>query len=174
MLVVFIIATANFALVHLVPGDAADVLAGESGSATPEYMQMLRQRFGLDKSLPEQYAIYIWNTARLDLGYSFRQNAPVLDVILSRLPATLLLMLVSLALALLAGVVLGALAARRPHSLFDTCISTLALLANALRRLRGNGVALLAPPASARWLRLAGGSRPRSASIRSSPCRSPP
>lgn len=132
LITVLLVAVMNFCLLNAAPGDLADVLAGESGAATPEYMASLRESYGLNQPFAEQLVRYVGHLARLDLGYSFRQNAPVLDVILSRLPATLLLMLVSLALALLAGVALGALAARRPHSLFDTCISTLALLAYAM------------------------------------------
>jgi len=132
VLVVFIIATANFALVHLVPGDAADVLAGESGSATPEYMQMLRQRFGLDKSLPEQYAIYIWNTARLDLGYSFRFSEPVSKLILGRLPATLILMVPAAILSFCIGVGMGVFASRRVGTWADSVVSVAAVLVYAM------------------------------------------
>ena len=58
---------------HLAPGNAADVLAGESGSATPEYMALLRHRFGLDQPLYVQYFDYLKNVVTLDLGYSFRE-----------------------------------------------------------------------------------------------------
>jgi len=82
------IAIVNFLLLQLAPGDAADVLAGESGSATPEYMEMLRKNFGLDKSIPEQLLIYIKNLFLFDLGFSFRHNMEVLEIILDRLGAT--------------------------------------------------------------------------------------
>ena len=49
----------NFLLLHLAPGDAADVLAGEAGSATPEYMAQLRQKFGLDQPLYVQLVVYL-------------------------------------------------------------------------------------------------------------------
>ncbi|MGD9943792.1 MAG: ABC transporter permease, partial [Burkholderiaceae bacterium] len=131
LLTILLVAVMNFCLLAAAPGDLADVLAGESGAATPEYMTQLRESYGLDRPFAEQLARYVGHLARLDLGYSFRQSAPVLDVIQQRLPATLLLMLVSLGLALLAGIALGALAARRPHTWFDNCVSTFALLAYA-------------------------------------------
>src|SRR5438128_525510 len=68
----------NFLLLRLAPGDAASVLAGEAGSATPEYMAQLRQRFGLDQPLLVQLVLYVKNMAALDLGFSFRYNMPVL------------------------------------------------------------------------------------------------
>jgi peptide/nickel transport system permease protein len=122
------IAVFNFALLHLAPGDAADVLAGEAGGATPEYVQQLRSRFGLDQPLPLQLGRYLLNVARLDLGFSFRHNMPVSELILSRLPATLLLMVSAIALAFGLGVLLGVTAARRVNRLADNLISVVALL----------------------------------------------
>ena len=82
----------NFILLKLAPGDAAEVLAGESGASTPEYLAELRARFGLDRPFHIQLGNYVWKLAQLDLGYSFRHNQSVLQLILGRLPATLLLM----------------------------------------------------------------------------------
>src|SRR6187397_1007085 len=80
-----VIVVLNFALLHLAPGDAADVLAGEAGSATPEYMAQLRQKFGLDQPLHVQLAAYLKRVLILDLGYSFRHNMTVTELIGSRL-----------------------------------------------------------------------------------------
>src|ERR1700739_1231190 len=82
----------SFLLLHLAPGDAAQVLAGEAGAATPEYMAQLRQRFGLDRSLGVQLVLYAKHVLLLDLGFSFRHNMPVIELILTRLGPTLLLM----------------------------------------------------------------------------------
>ena len=79
------IAVMNFLLLQLAPGDAATVLAGEAGSATPEYMAMLRQRFGLDQPLSLQLLYYVKQVLVLDLGFSFRHNMSVLALILERL-----------------------------------------------------------------------------------------
>src|SRR5262245_35871473 len=94
--VVFAILVLNFLLLHLAPGDVVQVLAGEAGSATAEYMAQLRQRFGLDRPLALQLLLYVKNMLMLDLGFSFRHGMPVLDVIVTRLGPTLLLMLTTL------------------------------------------------------------------------------
>ncbi|CAO3378930.1 ABC transporter permease [Azospirillum argentinense] len=122
------IALINFFLLHLAPGDAAQVLAGESGAATPEYMEALRRQFGLDQPLYVQFLRYLGNLVTFDLGYSFRQSLPVSELILQRLPATLLLMGTAIGFALVAGCSLGFLAARRAGRLTDTVISIVALL----------------------------------------------
>jgi len=125
------IAVVNFLLLKLAPGDAADVLAGEAGSATPEYMALLRKNFGLDKSLPEQLFFYIKNLLSLDLGYSFRHGMPVLELILDRLGPTLLLMLTTLVLSVGVGILLGLLAATKVNSWRDNLISILAIISYA-------------------------------------------
>ncbi len=121
----------NFALLHLAPGDAADVLAGESGSATPEFMAQLRAEFGLDRPLPVQLGFYLRQVLSLDLGFSFRHKLPVLDLILSRLPATLVLMGTAITLAVTLGILLGVLAARHVNTWVDGVVSVFALLSYA-------------------------------------------
>jgi peptide/nickel transport system permease protein len=121
----------NFLLLQLAPGDAVDVLAGEAGSATPEYMAMLRERFGLDKPVYEQLFFYIKNIVQLDLGFSFRHNMPVLDLILERLWPTLLLMGATLVLSVGVGTLLGLLAAIKVNSWRDALISILAIISYA-------------------------------------------
>ena len=106
----------NFLLLQLAPGDAADVLAGEAGSATPEYMAMLRERFGLDQPVWLQLLIYVKNILALDLGFSFRHNMPVLELIMERLWPTLLLMGTTLLLSVGVGILLGLLAAARVNT----------------------------------------------------------
>jgi peptide/nickel transport system permease protein len=129
--VVFAILMLNFLLLHLAPGDAAQVLAGEAGSATPEYMAQLRQRFGLDRPLVVQLLLYVKQMLVLDLGFSFRHGMPVLDLIAARLGPTLLLMVTTLLISVSAGVALGLLAASRAGRWQDTLISVLALVSYA-------------------------------------------
>jgi peptide/nickel transport system permease protein len=129
--VIFAILILNFLLLHLAPGDAAQVLAGEAGSATPEYMAQLRQRFGLDRPLAVQLMLYLKQMLVLDLGFSFRHSMPVLDLILARLGPTLLLMLTTFVVSVSAGIALGLLAASRAGSWRDTLISLLALVSYA-------------------------------------------
>ena len=122
----------NFLLLQLAPGDAATVLAGEAGGAPAEYVQALRQRFGLDKPVPIQLALYVKNILALDLGYSFRNQSPVLPLILARLSPTLLLMGTTLILSLGAGILLGLLAAVWVRSWKDHLISVVAIIAYAM------------------------------------------
>lgn len=121
----------NFFLLHLAPGDAADVLAGEAGSATPEFMTQLRADFGLDRPLPTQLLLYLKQGLRLDLGFSFRHKVTVRSLILSRLPATLILMGAAILVAVSAGVLLGVLAARRVNTWVDSAVTVFALLSYA-------------------------------------------
>ena len=118
----------NFFLLQLAPGDAAQVLAGEAGAATPEYMAALRAQFGLDQPLLVQFWKYLLNLAHFNLGYSFRHGMPVAQLIGERVPATLLLMGASILFAVLAGATLGAIAAYRVGRIADVVISTLALV----------------------------------------------
>ena len=126
-----VIVCLNFALLQLAPGDAADVLAGEAGSATPEYMAQLRQRFGLDEPLHLQLLAYLRQVVTFDLGYSFRHGMPVSELILSRLGPTLLLMLTVFVAAVGFGALLGSVAARNLNRWQDGMISMLAVLAYA-------------------------------------------
>ncbi|WP_431283151.1 ABC transporter permease [Humitalea sp. 24SJ18S-53] len=96
-----------FLLLQLLPGDAADVLAGQAGAATAETMASLRERFGLDQPMLTQLVNYLVNLAHLDLGFSARFGTPVAQLILDRLPVTLLLMLSALGTALVFGILAG-------------------------------------------------------------------
>ena len=126
--VVLAIAAMNFLLVKMAPGDAADILAGQMGHATLEFTQQLRREFGLDLPLIEQFLIYMGRLLTLDLGVSFLQQQPVLDLILDRLPATLVLMVTAISLAGVLGVGLGVAAARRQGSWIDNLVSVSALI----------------------------------------------
>jgi peptide/nickel transport system permease protein len=121
----------NFLLLQLAPGDAATVLAGEAGGAPAEYIQQLRERFGLDKPVPVQLAVYVKNILVLDLGYSFRNASPVFPLILGRLWPTLLLMGTTLVLSVGGGVLLGMFAAVWVRSWKDHVISLLAIISYA-------------------------------------------
>lgn len=108
--VILVIATFNFVLVQAAPGDPAQVMAGQSGASDPKLLEDLRREYGLDKPYAVQLASYLGRVVRFDLGYSYRQRRPVVDLILERLPATLLLTVTAFCLALLIGTTLGALA----------------------------------------------------------------
>jgi len=121
----------NFLLVHAAPGDPAMVMAGEAGAADEEFVEQLREQFGLDRPLHEQLVTYVGNVAQGDLGFSYRQQRPVWDLMIERLPATLVLTLSAFVLALAGGVLLGTLAAMNVGRWGDTAITVIALLSYA-------------------------------------------
>lgn len=123
-----IILAGLFLLLQLAPGDTVDALVAQMGGGDAAMIEQLRQFYGLDASVPVQLGRYLWRLVQLDLGYSAIYAKPVLDVILERLPATLLLMVSALSFAFTAGLVLGVLAARRVNHWPDTMISTLGLV----------------------------------------------
>ena len=129
--VVVAIVVVNFFLLQLAEGDAVDVLAGEAGSATPEYMAQLREKFGLDQPLPVQLAAYMKNVLTFDLGYSFRHDMPVAELVFDRLVPTLLLMVCTILIAVGLGIVLGLLAASGLNTWRDNLISVFALVSYA-------------------------------------------
>ena len=131
VLTVLVIVVLNFFLLHSAPGDAAEVLAGEAGSSTPEYIAQLREEFGLDQPMAVQLGVYMKNILTFNLGYSFRAAKPVKDLILERLGATVLLMTTTLIVSVGLGIVLGALAARWLNTWKDNLISLGALVSYA-------------------------------------------
>jgi peptide/nickel transport system permease protein len=100
----------NFLLIRLAPGDPASIMAGEAASSDPAYVAQLRQQFGFDQPLYQQLWLYLKGVLQFDLGFSYRNKLPVLDLIAERLPATLLLMGSAFLFSLLLGVLLGVLA----------------------------------------------------------------
>jgi len=125
---VAVIAVMNFFWLRLAPGDLADVMAGEAGAATPEYLAALRHQFGTDQPLGLQFLAYLERIVHLDLGWSFRYNESVLKLIAGRLPATALLMISALVIALVLGCVAGTIAAVSRHRWVDVAVSILATL----------------------------------------------
>src|ERR1700733_427851 len=97
VIVLLAIIVLNFFLIRLAPGGPASVMGGEAGASDPLFVAQLREKFGLDRPLPEQLLIYVKGILRFDLGYSFRQQEPVSKLIMERLPATLLLTMTAFA-----------------------------------------------------------------------------
>jgi peptide/nickel transport system permease protein len=128
VVVLLAIVVLNFFLIRAAPGDPALVMAGEAGAGDEIFVAQLREKFGLDKSMPHQLFVYVKGIATLDLGFSFRQQMPVAKLIADRLPATLLLTGTAFAISLLLGLLMGALAARRAGTWADTAITILALV----------------------------------------------
>lgn len=128
LFVLLAIVVLNFFLIRAAPGDPAQVMAGEAGAADEIFIEQLRERFGLDRPVHEQLFIYVKGIVTLDLGWSYRQNQSVSSLILNRLPATLLLTGSAFCIALLFGILMGALAAARVGKWTDTLITALALV----------------------------------------------
>jgi peptide/nickel transport system permease protein len=119
------VATLVFALIHLVPGDPAQSMLGES--ASPEEISALRKTLGLDQSLTKQYRAYLGGIARGNLGTSFRFGTPVTQEIRKRLGDTALLAVSAMAVAILVAIPLGIVAAVFRGRLLDHLAMTLAL-----------------------------------------------
>jgi peptide/nickel transport system permease protein len=120
----------TFILIHLTPGDPTFVLTGQE--ASPEFIKEVRASYGLDRPLLEQLAIYLVRVLQGDLGYSYFFGEPVLGVILSRMPNTLLLMGIGLTFASVLGVILGVISARRVYAISDNVITVLSLIGYSL------------------------------------------
>jgi peptide/nickel transport system permease protein len=128
VVVLLAIVVMNFFLIRLAPGDPAVVMAGEAGASDPVFVAQLREKFSLDKPLPEQLLTYVKGIVTLDLGFSFRQQMPVSKLIADRIGATLLLTLTAFAISLALGILFGTLAARFAGTWADSAITAAALI----------------------------------------------
>jgi peptide/nickel transport system permease protein len=120
------IATLVFALMYMVPGDPARLMAGQN--ADEATIETIRVRMGLDRPLHVRYGRFLAGVATGDFGYSYRQRRPVSEVILERFPATLKLALATILIALLFGVSAGVLAAVNHGKPLDWGVMVLSLL----------------------------------------------
>ncbi len=129
--VLAVVVVLNFMLIHAAPGDPATVMAGEAGAADPQFIAQLRHQFGLDQTLMQQLFTYLGHILQGDLGFSYRQQRPVWDLLADRLPATIALTLSAFVFALVGGILFGTLAAINVGRLTDSVITVLALLSYA-------------------------------------------
>lgn len=118
--------TVIFVTVRLVPGDPAQMMLGSQ--ATEEEVAQLRAEMGLDQSLPVQYFRFLQDAAQFDFGTSLRLQTDAVDAVVTRLPATALLAVTAMAVAILISVPLGMAAALRRNSPVDRLVSVLSLL----------------------------------------------
>jgi peptide/nickel transport system permease protein len=123
--VLLLVSFVLYGLMWLAPGDAAALLVPED--ATPDEVALVRERWGLDRSLLEQYGLFLVNALQFDFGRSFRYGADVAEVIASRLPATLELSIAALLVGTLIGVPAGIYAALRKGKIADNILSVLAI-----------------------------------------------
>ena len=110
----------SFLVIHLAPGSPVDLQTEMNPKASPEARARLEKLYGLDQPVHVQYFLWLSRMVRLDFGRSFSPDGrPVLDKILERLPITILINVLSLALILAAAVPIGIISAVRPNSFFD-------------------------------------------------------
>ncbi len=128
---IFIVLIINFFLFRVMPGDPVRVLI-RSPRISAETLARLRERFGLDESLLTQFWVYLRDLFTLDLGSSFNYRQPVLDVILERVPATLLLVGTATLLSIVLGISLGVLLAWKRGTRIDVGGLALSLILYAM------------------------------------------
>ena len=114
-----------FLMLRMLPGDPAQVLAGEM--ATPEEVEIIRHQLGLDRPIHIQYAFFLSRLSRFDLGRSARTQNPVTEEVWARLPNTVLLAIVAITLACLFGIPAGIISAVRPYTWIDYGVTVTAL-----------------------------------------------
>ncbi len=116
--VLFGVTLVSFSLLHLVPGDPAEILGGQE--ATAEDVARIRKEYGLDQPLAIQYLRFVGNAVRGDLGISIQSRHPVQELLVQRLTFTLQLSLVSIVVASAIGLFAGIVSSTRQYSIFDT------------------------------------------------------
>jgi peptide/nickel transport system permease protein len=109
----------SFVLSQAIPADPVTANLGEQAAADPQIVAAFRHEWGLDRPLPAQYGIYLWNLLQGNLGVSISTRQPVLLDLQQRFPATIELAVVAMTLSVLVGIPLGILSAVRRDSLLD-------------------------------------------------------
>ncbi|MDF1790522.1 MAG: ABC transporter permease [Thalassobaculaceae bacterium] len=115
-----------FSLIHLIPGDPAQAVLGDT--ATPEAIQALREQWNLNDPLWQQFVLWFFNVLQGDLGRSLHTNQPVTEIILSRLPVTLTLTVSALVFSLIIALPVGIIAALKRNTIMDHVSRVIALL----------------------------------------------
>jgi peptide/nickel transport system permease protein len=126
LITILAIVCANFVIFRMAPGDPIRMMFRDP-RVSAERMEEMREKFGLDKSIPGQFVDYMKNLVQGDLGQSFWQQRPVIEVIAERIPQTLLLVVTALALAVLIGTLLGGIAGWKSGTKTDSVIMTMSL-----------------------------------------------
>jgi peptide/nickel transport system permease protein len=125
-LVVFVTAI-NFLIIHAAPGDPITYLYGASAEVSAEQMSRLRAQLGLDRPLHVQFLLYVRNLLGGDLGFSVINRKPVLDLILERVPATVVLMSAAFVFSVMAGALWGVISAVRARTGIDYAVTVVSL-----------------------------------------------
>jgi peptide/nickel transport system permease protein len=145
-----------FSLVHLAPGDAALVIAGESGAGDPELIEEIREDLGLDDSYLVQLSRYVGDVASGDLGTSYRFNESVTSLIGDRIWPTILLVMTALVFAIVIGVLVGVFTARRPESPVSHGVTVFSLVGYSMPVFWTGYLLIIAFASNVRWFPVAG------------------
>ena len=121
-----VVVTLTFCLTRMLPGDPAVAILGIEANA--EDIEAMRAEMNLDKSLPEQYALYLGGLVHGDFGYSYSYRQDVLPLITSRIPNTLTLTLTALLFAFIIGTSVGIIAALKQNTIFDYIVMVITLV----------------------------------------------
>lgn len=127
LLTILVTTVAVTLLIHLVPGDPVQIMYAQSQGTTPEQLEAIRAGLGLDRPIHEQYLAFMGRLLQGDLGLTIRGQQPVLDLILQRLPNTMLLAVAAMAIAVVLGVAMGFFAAYRRGTWLDTLLMVTAI-----------------------------------------------
>ena len=125
-MIVAIVAAITFALIHLAPGDPFSAVM-DNPDVSETVRQTLRAQYGLDRPLPEQFVRYVNLLAHGQLGWSFSHDRPVLEVLSTALPNTLLLMGVALVASFTLGILIALIQVARRGSIVDHTLSGISL-----------------------------------------------
>jgi len=126
LILIFVVITVMFFLLEIAPGDPIQSLVGQV-PVSDAFREQMNAAYGLDRPLVERYFTYLYNIVTGNLGFSYSNQQPVLDLILGRLGNTLWLTIPSLILSSLGGILLGAIAARTRSKALDGTISSLSI-----------------------------------------------
>jgi peptide/nickel transport system permease protein len=159
LLLLWLVTVVVFGLLHLTPGDPASLMLGEQ--ATPEQIRDLRHALGLNEPLITQYARFLGQAVRGDFGTSIRAQRPALDVVLERLPATLLLAAGAFTFAVSLGMPIGVLSAVKRLSLWDHGSMALALMGQSMPVFWLGLMLIIVFSVHLRWLPVSGSGGPQ-------------
>jgi peptide/nickel transport system permease protein len=154
------VSSVTFLLLHLVPGDPIEVMLGESASIADR--AQLRTELGLDAPLVEQWLEFHRGLFTLDFGASLYSKKPIVTTLAERIPWTLILALVSLAIAILIAVPLGVLAALRPNTAWDSFAATVSLLGVSIPNFLLGPLLIIVFSIALGWFPVSGTERPTS------------
>ncbi len=130
LLVVLLSVCFNFTLIRLAPGDPIRIMAG-TDNPNEEMIEALQQKYGLDKSIPEQFVMFLGNVAKGDLGYSYISDESVIKLIGEKIGPTLALSLTAVVLSVTIGTLIGIYAARKNGSKFDQFVCSISYVFDA-------------------------------------------